>query len=201
MLETMVKEFNVMDIPDAKSGNWEIRTFEVKDDTDKFIFNFRAGSRRIRSGIYKGIYRGGHVIMSNTPAELNDHYEYELKVGQKDCKTVLINGLGLGCALSMALKNPYIEKITVVEISQDVINLVSPYINDSRVQIICEDAYLYKPTENYDVVWHDIWDDICSDNLEGMAKLHRKYGRKTKWQSSWCKSERQYKKRQEKKRK
>jgi hypothetical protein len=30
--------------------------------------------------------------------------------------------------------------------------------------------------KRYDMVWHDIWDDICSDNLEGMAKLHRKYG-------------------------
>jgi hypothetical protein len=34
-------------------------------------------------------------------------------------------------------------------------------------------------------VWHDIWLDLCTDNLEGMGKLHRKYGRRTDWQGSW----------------
>ena len=69
--------------------------------------------------------------------------------------------------------------------------MVTPYIKDKRVTIINADAFEWKPPKDqrYDVVWHDIWDNICGDNLPEMTKLHRKYGKKTDWQGSWCKYE------------
>ena len=56
------------------------------------------------------------------------------------------------------------------------------------------DALEYKPPrgEQYDVVWHDIWPNICTDNLPEMHKLHRKYGRRCNWQGSWCRAEHEY---------
>jgi len=61
--------------------------------------------------------------------------------------------------------------------------------DDSRVEIIHADAFEYKPPKDvkYTCVWHDIWDDICGDNLPEMTKLHRKYGKKAIYQDSWCK--------------
>ena len=59
--------------------------------------------------------------------------------------------------------------------------MVAPtYIQDKRIKIINEDAFEFKPPKDkrYDFVWHDIWDDICTDNLPEMTKLHRKYVKK-----------------------
>ena len=49
------------------------------------------------------------------------------------------------------------------------------------------DALQFMPRGmKFTVVWHDIWNHICSDNLPDMHKLHRKYGRRTDWQGSWA---------------
>jgi hypothetical protein len=84
-----------------------------------------------------------------------------------------------------------VTHVTVIEKSPDVIKLVGPSFADPRVTIIEADAYTYQPPKGirYNAVWHDIWDNICGDNTEGMGKLHRKYGRRTDWQDSWCKAE------------
>jgi hypothetical protein len=52
-------------------------------------------------------------------------------------------------------------------------------------------AFEWKPPKGvrYDAAWHDVWDDICTDNLVGMRKLHRKYGKRCGWQGSWCRGE------------
>ena len=113
---------------------------------------------------------------------------YFIREAQKS-KRILINGLGLGVCLAAILESDVPEKIVVVEKSEDVIKLVGPtFENDSRVEIIHADALEYKPPkgEKYDAVWHDIWPNICSDNLESMKKLHRKYGRRAAWQGSWA---------------
>jgi len=88
---------------------------------------------------------------------------------------------------------PAVDLVHVVEKAEDVLKLVRPtYESDKRVSFIHEDALEYKPTLRYDVVWHDIFDDICADNLPIMHKLHRKYGGKTEWQGSWCRERCEY---------
>lgn len=93
--------------------------------------------------------------------------------------------------LKNILLKPEVTDVTVVEISQDLIDLVAPHYQDPRVTIVCADAFEYKTPKGkkYGMCWHDIWSGICSDNLEEMAKLHRKYGKKAAWQGSWCKHE------------
>jgi len=179
---------NVMEIPDGESGNWKISEFEVTKD-DVAIHNIRAmfspGSRTIRPGKYKKISRNGSVIMSNTDSELRDHRHFVYKANGK----VLINGLGLGCVLSEVLAKDRVESVTVIEISEDVINLVAPFFESNpKVTIIHADAFEWKPPRGvrYNAVWHDIWDNICTDNLPEMTRLHRKYGRRCDYQDSWC---------------
>ncbi|MBT6046419.1 MAG: hypothetical protein HOG49_06325 [Candidatus Scalindua sp.] len=182
-----------IDVPVGKKGIWEIDEFEISERQAQ-EFNMRAlfqfsssnSDRRVEAGTYKRLVRDGKdTIMSNTPAEINDCAHFIRMAHGK----VLINGLGLGVVLTAILKKKEIKSVVVIEKEKDVIDLVAPTFKDKRLTIINEDAYEYKPPkgERYDFVWHDIWDDLCSDNLELMGKLHRKYGRRTSWQDSWGK--------------
>ncbi len=127
--------------------------------------------------------------MQYTQSEIRDHLSF-IRVAKRYGGHILINGLGLGVALTEILKSENIKNITVIEKSKDVINLVAPSFQyDKRVNIINADAFTRKPPKGirYTAVWHDIWDNIGGDNLPEMTKLHRKYGKRTDWQGSWAK--------------
>lgn len=171
------------------SGAWELKKFTVTPQGAKIhnireMFNMR--NRFIEEGEYWGLYRNGKVIMSNTPAEINDHYQFITKAHGK----VLIGGLGLGMVLKCLLDKPNVTNVTVVEQSEDVIKLVAPaYIKDNRVSIIHADIFTYTPSERFDCAWFDIWDDISGDEYPEMKKLHRKYGRYVGWSDSWLRKQ------------
>jgi spermidine synthase len=170
-------------LPEAKSGPWSIERFKV----DKPDLHSMIRGRGVPVGeCYTRLMRGNTLVMSDTPAEMRDHY-MAVRMAQGSC---LINGLGIGMVLKAILKKPEVTDVTVVELSQDLIDIVAPHYQDERVTIICDDALEYKPPKGkqYGMVWHDIWDYICADNLKDMHKLHRKYGRRTDWQGSWCRS-------------
>ncbi len=176
-----------INIPDRKIDKWAISTFKVSEDDAKF-FNLKLGNRTIRPGKYKKLTYENMSIMSNTPAEIRDLYKviYQAKKGGN----ILINGLGLGVVLKAILKNENVTCVTVIEKHEEVISLVGPsFSHDKRVNIIHADAFEWQPPKGirYNIVWHDIWNSICVDNLRGITRLHRKYGRKTDWQGSWCK--------------
>jgi spermidine synthase len=123
--------------------------------------------------------------MSNTFDEIRDFYFFL----NRAYGSVLINGLGLGVTVKFLLDKPEVTKIIVIEKSKDVISLVAPYFNDKRLCIINADAFEYNyQGEKLNFVWHDIWDDIVSENLPEMTTLCRKYGRKTENQACWCRA-------------
>jgi hypothetical protein len=183
-----------IDVPNGTSGAWSVETFTVTEEDERWDMVRAAASsssrgRYVPAGTYKALKRNGHIIMSNTSDEIRDHRYFFSRAKGK----VLINGLGLGVALKAILNKvnekgaPAVELVHVVEKAEDVLKLVRPtYESDKRVSFIHADALEYKPALRYDVVWHDIFDDICADNLPIMHKLHRKYGGKTEWQGSWC---------------
>jgi len=188
-----------IDVPDGVSGDWEVNSFEVpKEDLSQLISMLKS-SRYVPAGKYKRLLRRGRCIMSNTPDEINDFMRF-VRVASG---SILVNGLGLGVLLKALLNKPDVTEVTVIEKSEDVVKLVAPtYLKDSRVTIIHADAFEYNPPKGkrYDAVWHDIWDGICTDNLEGMKKLHRKYGRKARFQASWARDLCEYHLKREKKR-
>lgn len=178
-------------VPEGNSGAWAVTKFTVgKEEAEierfRAIFSSNRG-RGVPEGTYTRLTRGGQVIMSDTPDEIRDHaYMIREATGH-----ILINGLGLGVVLQACLRKPTVIKATVVEASEDVIALVAPHYRamfGERLEIINADAYEWKPPKGvrYGAVWHDIWDNICVDNLEGMKKLHRKYGSRCDWQGSWA---------------
>lgn len=174
-----------VNLPDGRNGPWEIKKFLV----DRLDFHALSHGRAAPTvgETYTRLTRNNYLVMSDTPAEMGDHWEAVYKA-KGSC---LLNGLGLGMVLKNIIIKPGVTDITVIEISQELINLVSPHYRDKRINYICANALDYKPpkAKKYNMIWHDIWDNICTDNLLEMEKLHRKYGKKTEWQGSWCKYE------------
>ena len=187
-----------VNVPDGVSGNWRVESFSVqKIELSQMISMLNTG-RGVPAGNYKRLMRGRTVVMSNTPDEINDCLNFVWKAKG----SVLVNGLGLGVLLKLLLNKPEVTDITVIENSEDVINLVADtYKDDPRLTIILGDAFTYTPPKGkrYNAVWHDIWDDICSDNLKEMKQLHRKYGRISDFQLSWCRDQCERQERQDKK--
>lgn len=178
-------------VPEGISGDWRVERFTVSPADEQMeriraLISFSSRGRFVPAGNYTRLMYKNSVVMSDTPDEVNDHWA-PVRMAKGHC---LINGLGLGVVLDLICQKNEVEFVTVVEISEDVMRLVGEYFREiygDRIELIIADAYLFKPPkgERYGMVWHDIWNDLCGDNLEGMKKLHRKYGRRTDWQGSW----------------
>lgn len=182
-----------VDVPEGVSGSWKIERFTVTD-ADVKLHNMRCmrqagmGHRTIKAGTYTRLMHERSVVMSDTDAEKFDHLE-AVMMARDVC---LLNGLGIGMVLNACLLKPDVERVIVVEKSTDVVALCAEHYRSmfgARVEIVIADALDYAPPKGlrFGMVWHDIWNDICGDNLKSMATLHRRYGRKTDWQGSWCK--------------
>jgi hypothetical protein len=179
-----------VNIPEGQSGSWRIERFAVSEEESRLdaLCGIVSGfGRYVPPGTYTRLMRGNTIIMTDTPDEIRDCLE-PIRVARE---RVLVNGLGLGVVVYAMLRNPRVEHVTVVEISPDVIALVGQWFLrefGGRLTIIEADALTWKPPAGvrYTVAWHDIWDDICADNLEEMKLLHRRYGRRVDWQGSWC---------------
>lgn len=174
----------------GEKGDWLIDAFEIDREGARW-HNLRCAMNGnpdgyVREGHYKRlVHKQRGTIMSNTDMEVATNREaYANATGR-----VLINGLGLGMILEAILSKPDVTYVRVIEAEQDVIDLVGPtFANDPRVEIIHADAMEYLPAkgERFDYVWHDIWDAICTDNLDQMTTLSRRYSRFTKKQGFWA---------------
>jgi len=193
-----------VDVPEGEIGNWRVKRFTVDKaaaDIERMraLFSSAAG-RGVPEGDYTQLTRSGTVVMSDTPDEIRDHIFFMRRATGR----VLIHGLGLGVALNHILQKEEVEHVTVIELAPEVINLVGPHwlerYGSDQLEIIQADAFTWKPPKGirYNTVWHDIWDDICTDNLPEMHKLHRRYGRRCDWQGSWCREMLEHRRKQEK---
>lgn len=194
----MAYEKYKVNLEPGESGIWRLVKFTVTEEDEKHE-RMRVWSNRGRwvpAGDYTALYRNSTIVMSDTPDEIRDHIEFIYQAKGH----VLINGLGLGMCAKAAANKDEVLSVTVIEASEDVINLVAHQLDNPKITVIHSDAYTWAPPHGvvYDVVWHDIWDNLCTDNLEEMTKLHRKYGRRSVWQGSWGKEYLKSKQREEK---
>jgi spermidine synthase len=106
---------------------------------------------------------------------------------------VLITGLGLGLVAESILRHPQsrVERITIVEFSADVIQLVAPYLRfryPGKIDVIESDAFTWEPPpgRRFTVVWHDIWPDPHAvDNSDQIRLLEKRYQPWCDWQGFW----------------
>lgn len=119
-------------IPAAKKGKFEVR---------------------YRDGVCE-LMEGRHLWMDLSEREKKTHS----KAIKDAFGNVLIGGLGLGYVVEEMAKKQKVTAITVIEISQDVIDLVAPHIVKSKVQIIKADVFEFLETcDRYDYIYGDVW--------------------------------------------
>lgn len=178
-----------VDLPEGKRGDIEIRKFTVERDSIEAM-RLRWQGRGIAPGQYTALYRKGKLWMSDTDAEVRDHYEPDSQIRSRGGRT-LIAGLGLGMVVKRALSYPNVEHVDVIEIDPDVAELVGQHYASERCTIHVADIFTLKwPVgSRWSYAWFDIWPTVCEDNLESMGKLARSYGRRVDAQGFWSKEQ------------
>lgn len=182
--------------PDAESGDHAIQSIEVSKAEAK-LNDIRCSLNgtnfmRCTPGTHRRLYRLSTrtVVMSNSLMELRTNWRFI----RKAAGDVLINGLGLGIVpFALLRKAKSIRSITIIEKSNDVIELVGNHLADAAYKagvplaIEHDDAYSrpIPPIAKYEYVWHDIWDTISAKNLVQMAALVAKYRKHSGWQGCW----------------
>jgi len=184
-------------IPPSTNGNARIEHYTITEEEANFA-QMRAAitARRdeyVESGDYVLLKINGATVMSDTIMERNSNLGFLWHVNGD----VLVAGLGIGLILVPALRNKEIRSVTVIEKSRDVIQLVEPplrkYLNkhgipESLLRIVEADIFKWKPPKGkkWDVIYFDIWADICTDNLEEISKLKRKFARRLNRSNPKC---------------
>lgn len=177
----------------TRIGDWSIEAFTVSEKDAQFgRLHMAIGHPRdyVPAGEYLALKHHGHLVMTNTPAELRD-IVWPIERAKGHC---LVTGLGLGCVVTGMLEKPGVVKVTVVEIAPEVVELVGKALAQKygdRLEIVLGDALKYRPPRGvrYGAVWHDIWNNICADNLPEMRLLRRRFIRRCDWQGCWCENE------------
>lgn len=184
-------------------GCAEIIPFEF-NAKENFIYNFRNAREDpmfiVRDGNYVRLKVNGEIMMSDTGMERISNKQFIKKATGR----VLIAGLGIGLIINNILRNDSITEIVVIEKHQDVIDLVSPKFNDSRLKIICADIFEWEPSkgEKFDTIYFDVWPQITTDNLTEITILHDRFKHfkaKNGWMNSWMKEYLQKQNRKQKK--
>jgi hypothetical protein len=157
---------NLIDIPEGKSGDFEIKHEYTEPGTILPTANLRTaflGGDKITDVIFPERQRwhklleDGNTWMTDWPIEV---FQMRKEVAHFR-GDILIGGLGLGVVASILCQRKRVGLITIVEKSADVINLVGPHIEklSRRIQIIHADLFDFlKTTEDkYNFAFYDIW--------------------------------------------
>lgn len=179
-------------VPEMRSldGRLSVERFAVGESDLGNYFEAVKYRRGTRPGEYTRLIMDNQLWMSDTDAERRDHYGPVLSHHHFPEAPALVNGLGLGCVIGALLDHPETPYVDVVEVSDRVLDTVGAWFVSeygSRVRLHHDDALTIRwPVGSaWGVVWHDIWPHLSEDNLTDMARLHRMYGRRARWQGSW----------------
>ena len=165
-------------------GDWEIKWEEYKpyqaviasdmiiedDFTEIPPLGFFTESFR-----FPAILEGGNEWMTLTPVDLDT---CEDAITQAHGRVVTF-GLGLGYYAYMVSEKPEVESVTVVELSDKVIELFKKHLlpkmpNGDKIKIVNRDAFEYAkevmPKENFDLAFVDTWRD-ASDGAPMYLKM------------------------------
>ncbi|MCP3962046.1 MAG: hypothetical protein GY719_29745 [bacterium] len=181
------------EIPTGRCGEWLLECFEVREAPVSGPRSPDAPAcSRPRPGSYSRLKRGDTVFMTDL---YDEWYTQKIAIDQA-CRRgghVLISGLGLGMIVESILRAPSstVERITVLELSPEVIELVAPHVlarYPGRLEILEADVFAWQPPEGarYTVVWHDIWPNPqAPEALTDMEVLEERYRPVCEWHGCW----------------
>ena len=153
---------------DASVGSARVERFSVEDKFKSFMSG-------VAEGEYVRLFVNGSLAMSNTDMELRTNRNFILDAHGD----VLIGGLGIGGIVFCIQDKPEVKSITVLEKSQDGIDLItSQQTFNEKVKIVCADVFEWKPDAGirYDCIYMDVWNTISRDEYKQMVALKRRYG-------------------------
>jgi len=179
-------------LPEGECGIAKVEHYEVSCSDSMFtsIRTMQHPGAFVSEGKYAKLMVGHRLMMSDTSMERRSNYE----VVRQARGNVLIAGLGLGMIVHPILRKPEVTSVEVIEKYQDVIDLVAPEIQKweggEKFSTIHADVLDWKPTKGrkWDTIYFDIWTDICTDNLDEISTLHRRFARRKPsdgWMGSW----------------
>jgi hypothetical protein len=189
---TIDPEYFRSGVPVGRSGAWVIERHVIADRPYDPASDPRPECFKFRPGQYTILRRDGTHFMT-------DFYDewFTQRIGITEAiargGNVLITGLGIGLVAEAMLKEPesHVEHITIVELSEDVIGLVAPYLTSrypEKIEIVHGDAFTWQPPSGrrFTVGWHDIWPDPWTpENEAEMSRLDEHYRASCDWQGFW----------------
>ena len=110
-----------VELPEMQAGNWRVEKFRA-DAAGGLAYALKG--RGVPAGEeFTRLMRGGTLVMSDTPSEMRDHF-YAVHKATGSC---LLNGLGIGMVLKAILAKKEVTDVTVVELSEEVLQMVAPH--------------------------------------------------------------------------
>lgn len=157
-------------LKDGKAGDFELSHYEIGQN------DFYAMLHGIPSGKFVRLTHKGEVVMSNTDMEKRTNSSFAINAHGN----VLIGGLGIGLILLAIQDKEEVKQITVVEKNTEVIELVGSQLPlNSKVHIVHDDVFEYKPLFKYNTIYMDIWNYINSDvyqrEMKPLISRYRRY--------------------------
>ena len=179
------------EVPTGVSGRWAIERVVIPERAYDPAVDQRPDCFKFRAGTYTSLRCGDVQFMT----DLYDEWWTQraaIAEARERGGEVLVTGLGLGVVVEAMLRAPSaVSRVTVVELSADVIALVGPYLTGrygERVEIVQGDAFAWRPPagRHFTVGWHDVWPDphaaVCQPDME---RLERHYRDHCDWQGFW----------------
>ena len=199
---------------DQIQGPWTIEACQI-NQVDRWVAEAEHLPPPLGEVYTALLHRDRGTVMSDVPGEIAGALPFLDYVDACGRQRVLIAGLGLGIVPAWLLAHADPERIDVVEIDADVIQLIlrdrhEPYAPnawaaDPRLHIHLADAHTWTPQGRtgcwlhphcmllramaWDAAFYDIWDTVSDRNLPSMHRLHRHYSRRVFRAWSWERAE------------
>lgn len=162
---------NMSDIlQERKVGDYALGKFTIRQNDSYAIFH------GISPGNYVRLCHRGEVVMSDTDMEKRTNARFVVNAHGN----VLIGGLGIGMILLAIQDKSDVEKIIVVEKSEEVIALVKDQLPlNNKVEIVHADVWEYVPPCKFNTIYLDIWNyintDVYRDSMKPLISRYRKF--------------------------
>lgn len=180
-------------VVDGPVGDWRIEAFYVEQGSRAQLLASVQG-RHVPEGVYSGLFRGEgrgreNLWMSDTPPEVASMLPAIRAFEAPTCRRVLIGGLELGVLLKAALSHRHVERVDVVELNAEVIELVAPHYPDPRVGVHRGDALSFLPEGEWDLAYYDVWRDVTAANCADFVRIRGLVGDTARrvefWHREW----------------
>lgn len=141
----------------------------------------------LNASVYCRLFVGNRLWMTDADFEARTNWE----AVSHATGDVFLGGLGLGFMIRPILKNKDVKSVTIIELSKDVITMISPTLPKKKITVIHADARSWNPPKDaFDMIYMDIWANVPNSDdkadLRSVRKRYRNALREGGWYGAWC---------------